>query len=96
MTAAKLQEILEANGCSPDLVSRKKDGTFRVVRGYFYRHNMDSQKWGERVMAALSKPGPDVIGASLVDTCDHWHGFVGGAKTGSAQDSYFEAIVRIF
>ena len=95
MTADRLKGVLEENGCYPDLVSRKRAGTFRVVHGFFYRHGMDSQKWGEKVMLALSKPSTDFVGANLVDTSEHWHGFVGRARAGSSQDSYFEAVVRV-
>ena len=92
MTAEALKTALEGNGCHPDLVVRKRDGTFRVVHSFYYRHGMNSKKWADNVFAALTKAR---IACVIEDYFEHYHGFVGGAKTGSSQDSYFETVVRL-
>lgn len=61
-------------------VVAKKDDTYSVRRGYFYRHGHTAVKWGERVTEQL---GADF---ELVECNDIWKPW--------PQDSYFEAIVR--
>lgn len=70
---------------SHDAITFHKDGTFTVKHSYFYRHGMTTRTIAEKAMAQMDAIG---IHATEVDSGDHFHAFVGGAKSGSAQDSY--------
>lgn len=59
-----------------------RHGVFTVKKSYFYRNGMTAGGLWDRVQAKIAA-------AQLVDCGDHWHEFVGGAKSGSAKDSYF-------
>ena len=72
---AKIEE------CFADAMTFHKDGTITAKWGYFYRHDRTPEKYAEKIKEAFP-------GAFIIDTGDHWHAFVGGAKSGSAQDSY--------
>ena len=56
-------------------------GIFTVKKSYFYTNEMTT----EGIFAEIQKKIPT---AKLVDSGNHWHAFVGGAKSGSTQDSY--------
>lgn len=84
MKTTQLKEILEG---SVDVISKRKD-IYQVKRSFFYRHGMDSDKLASNVKAAIEAKDKTVK-VKLVDNGEHWHGFVGGAKSGSSQDSYF-------
>ena len=67
-----------------DKVSGTKDGTFKIQRGYFYRHGMDEDTWGREVIAQLKKAG---IKAKLIKTRDEYKTWPKG--------SYFMAEIKI-
>ena len=58
-----------------------KDGTITAKWSYFYRMGHTPEKYAEKIKAIFPT-------ATIVETGDHFHAFVGGAKTGSACDSY--------
>jgi len=81
-----LQDI--KHNLNADSVGRKKAGTIIAKWGYFYRHGMEPSKLADKVKRLYP-------GAEIVDTGDHWHAFVGGAKSGSAQDTYMYVEFRL-
>mgnify|MGYP003334221242 FL=1 len=60
-----------------DAVSRRKDGTIVIRRGYFYRHGKDAEDFRIAVCKVLNKTD---IQYSIKDYGDHWAAFKGGAS----------------
>lgn len=72
-----------------DTVGKKKDGTFIIRRGYFYRHGMNCQQFAAVVAQAIKAHGFD---CQVVECGDHWAPFRGGATV--AQGSHFWVQLR--
>ena len=72
--------LKEESDIMPDKIVCHKDGTLSVMRGYYYRHGLDAEKWAERVMNSLGEK------ARLVLFRDEY-------KTWPA-DSYFRVIIQ--
>ena len=70
-----------------DGVSRKKDGTIVVRRGYYYTHGKDAEDFFLAVGAALKKAG---IQYSVKDYGDHWAAFKGGASLAKSSHWWVE------
>ena len=85
MTSAQIKKQvtrkLEAAGIHPDTFTAKKDGTVEVKRGYYYRHGQTSEKWAQRIQAALG---------SEFKVIDHRDDFRAWPK-----DSEFVAVVAL-
>jgi hypothetical protein len=56
-------------------------GTYTAKWCYFYRNGMTQEKYIDRIKGKFPN-------AKILESGDHWHSFVGGAKAGSSQDSY--------
>ena len=69
-------EVRNALAALADSVSKRKDGTIVVRRGYYYTHGQDAESFQLAVGAALMKAG---IRYSIKDYGDHWARFKGGA-----------------
>ena len=78
------KKYLEENFIGFDKVSKTKSGTFKIRRGYFYKHGMDEDTWGREVVAQLKKGG---IEAKIVKTQDEWRNW--------PKDSYFMVEIKI-
>jgi hypothetical protein len=76
----KTKDVAVKLGCDERLVSKYK-GAFRYHRSYFYSNNMSP----EALVRLVKSKIPEAV---IVDSGDHWHEFVGGAKSGSAKDSF--------
>jgi hypothetical protein len=76
MKRSDVKEAVSANA-----FTFHKDGTVTAKWGYFYRFEKTPEKYAEYVKAK-------VPGAKIIEVGDHYHDFVGGAKTGSAKSSY--------
>ena len=70
-----------------DSVSRRRDGTIVVRRGYFYRHGQDAEDFQLAVGSALIKAG---IQYSIKDYGDHWARFRGGASLAKSSHWWVE------
>jgi len=66
---------------SADTTTFHRDGTITAKWEYFYRFGRTPEKYAEKIERTF--PGVEII-----DTGDHFHDFVGGAKPGSAKSSY--------
>jgi len=64
-----------------DVVSFR-DGTFTVKKSYYWGATKDGSNLADKVKALIPE-------ATILDYGNHYHGFVGGAKSGSPQDSYW-------
>jgi len=64
-----------------DTLSVRK-GIYTAKWTYFYSHGKTAEYYKKRVQEQLE-------GAEILEFGDHWHAFCGGAKAGSARDSYF-------
>ena len=76
------EKLTEAFGSNVTLSVRK--GIYTAKRSYFWGVTNSGESFAQNVMSTL-KPLP----VSLVDFGNHYHSFVGSARTGSRQDSYF-------
>jgi len=76
----KSEEVSRKLGVSPEYV-RKSKGIFRYHVSYFYGIIKDAQSLINKVLLTFPE-------AEIIDSGNHWHKFVGGAKSGSAKDSF--------
>lgn len=60
---------------------RKSKGDFRFHSSYYWGITKDATSLVEMIKTKI----PTAI---IVDSGNHYHGFVGGAESGSAQDSF--------
>ncbi len=75
MTTKQVAELLGTTDI------RKSKGAFKFYRSYFYRHGMTPEH-------LVNKVKEKIPNAVILDSGDHWAPFNGGAKSGSAKDSY--------
>ena len=83
MTLSEIKKALDTNH-----VSRKKDGSYRYWVSYFYSNGLSSEK----LVEAVKREIPNAV---IIDNGDHWHDFVGGAKSGTARDSFMYVIFEV-
>ena len=76
MTKTEIQTTLT---CSA--VSKNRAGNYIAKWSYFYHHGRTAEGYVAKVQDAF----PTAI---IIQTGDHFHAFCGGAKSGSARDSY--------
>ena len=69
-----------------DVVSFR-DGIFTVKKSYFWGATKDGSNLAEKVEKLIE-------GATILDYGNHYHDFVGGARPGSPQDSYWWVIFK--
>jgi hypothetical protein len=75
------KQIKEVLGDIFDTFS-SKDGVYTIKKSYYWGVTKDGSHLGDRVKEKFPN-------AFILDWGNHWHSFVGGAKSGSAQDSYW-------
>lgn len=78
-SGAQIESFLNQHDVHPNVVSVSK-GVYKIKRSYF--------SGGERLLNSMLERVKKIDGIIVMDSGDHWHSFVGGAKAGSAQDSY--------
>ncbi len=59
-----------------------RGGVYLAKWSYFYSGGLSEQVCSEKITQAFPE-------AYVIDAGDHWHSFVGGAKTGGPQDTYY-------
>jgi hypothetical protein len=64
-----------------DKITFHKDGTITAKWSYYYRFEKTPEGYVEKIQRMFPN-------ARIIDKGDHMHSFVGGARTGGAQDSY--------
>ena len=74
------KQIAEQLGTELDNV-RKYKGQYRYHRSYYWGVTSNADKLVELVRTKIPA-------ARITDSGNHFHGFVGGAKSGSAKDSF--------
>lgn len=67
----------------PDAIISVRNGVFTLKKSYFWGFTRSGRDVLEPV---VKKHVPNAV---IVDSGNHFHAFVGSAKAGSAQDSYF-------
>ena len=70
-----LKQIREA--VYADTVGKRRDGTFILRSGFFYRHGRTAETFAARVVTDLKAAG---IEAHVVDKGEQWKAFKGGAS----------------
>ncbi len=78
MTSAEVREKLRG---AFNVVSFRK-GIFTAKRSYFYGITKPIQPYIDKVIELIPN-------AEIVDSGNHFHAFCGGAKSGSAKDSFY-------
>ena len=86
LTVKKLEELLNAGGVHPDMISRKRDGTFILRRGYFYRMGATPEGWAAKIGEVLKGV------ATVLESGDHWAAFSGRAPL--QRQSHFWVIIQ--
>ena len=84
-----VKEIKEALDGSVDQVSRKKDGSIIVRKGYFYRQSQTCETF---MLAASEKLNRAGLSFEVVDYYDHWAPFRGGDSV--AKGSHFAVVFK--
>lgn len=79
-----LKSIRAAVTHHSDTVGKRKDGSFIIRHGYYYRNGVDADKFAKAIEALLTAAGLEF---TTVDKGDHWAAFRGGAST--ANSSHF-------
>ncbi len=92
MKSKELQEIIGHPAKVFNYRKNKKPNQFRLTRSYFYHSGFDSSKFALKIKEILTQSN---IPHLIIDSGDHWHSFVGGAKSGSNNDSFLYVIVEI-
>lgn len=64
-----------------DVVSFRNN-IFTVKKSYYWGFGKDGSEFADKIQKMIPN-------AKIVDYGNHWHAFVGGAKPGSPQDSYY-------
>lgn len=77
----KPTEIKNALSHSADVVSYSK-GVYTAKKSYFWGFTQDGSSFADKIVNMI----PNAV---MLDYGNHYHGFVGGAKTGGPKDSYF-------
>jgi len=68
-------------------------GVYQFCYSYFYSNGMTPQKLVDRVVKALKSS--EWVDTEIMDSGNHWAPFHGGAKAGSARDTYMWVNVKI-
>lgn len=82
MTTSEVQKLLNSQHV------RKYKGAFRYHQSYYWGFTDSADKLVEKVKAAIPS-------AKIIDSGNHWHEFVGGAKSGSAKDSFLWVTFKV-
>lgn len=90
MKNPSVKEVLRNNVSN---FTSSKGPTYTFKQSYFYRHG-DEYSFANNIIKQIKTLMPH-NSVNLIDAGDHWHAFVGGAKSGSAQDSYLYAKIEI-
>jgi Lhr-like helicase len=83
-----VKEVKEALGAAVDQVSRKKDGTIIVRRGYFYR-SITCEEFMLRLTELMNCYG---LSFDVVVIYDHWAPFRGGDSIN--KNSHFAVVLK--
>ncbi len=80
-------EIRNALDALADSVSKRKDGTIVIRRGFYYRHGADAESYRIAVCKKLNSTG---IQYSIKDYGEKWAAFRGGASLASQSHWWVE------
>lgn len=78
MTTKEIRELLKGRF---NVVSFR-NGIFTVKQSYYWGVTKSGEEYAKKVTDLIPE-------AKILDYGNHWHGFVGGCKTGGPQDSYY-------
>ena len=84
ITRKQLEEI-----CCADQIVKSK-GTYKILRGFFYRHGGNEEKWRDKVVDRLNAAG---IKFEVIDCYENYAAFRGGASV--ARNSHWAVVVDI-
>lgn len=84
-TAGRIKKVLDAMA---DSVGKKRDGSFVIRRGFYYRHGADAETFKMAVCERLTDSNIDY---SIKDYGEHYTTFRGGASI-NAQNHWFVEI----
>lgn len=74
-------------GINSDYLSQRNK-VFTIKRSYYWGSLKSGDEYASNIQKKLEAVG---VHCRIEDSGNHFHGFVGGAKSGSAQDSYLWA-----
>lgn len=94
MTAKQIEAIFNEAGISVDGIRKKsKYGSkaFEAYKSYFYHNGLSPDSLFTRIHTSLAGK----LKVKYITGGDHYHHFVGGAKSGSSKDSYIYVIFQV-
>lgn len=87
MKTSELQKIFDCVDVKVDVLSKRGD-VFSAKRSYYWGISSSGEGFKDKIVKAL-EANDGRIKIEVVEFGNHAHSFVGSAKAGSAQDSYF-------
>lgn len=78
----------KALGALADSVSKRRDGSIVIRRGFYYRHGVDAESYRIEVCKVLNKC--DGMPYALKDWGEHWTTFRGGASIANSSHWFVE------
>jgi hypothetical protein len=72
-----------------DSVSKKKDGTIVLRRGYYFRHGKTAEKFAAGVASLLAQSG---LPLTVSNFGDHYASFNGGASLANSSHFWVELV----
>lgn len=72
-----VSRVSKALGALADSVSKRRDGSIVIRRGFYYRHGQDAESFKIAICKVLNKS--DDMPYSIKDYGEHWTTFRGGA-----------------
>ncbi len=72
-------------GLRAESISKRKDGTVIIRRGFFYRNGYSAEKFSDYVRSALATAG---LSATIVDQGEIWKPFRGGSTVANSSHWY--------
>ena len=72
-----------------DQISRRRDGTIVLRRGFFYRHGGDAQAFADRIRRNLAEHN---IAAKIINHGEVWKPFRGGSSLANSSHWYVEVV----
>ena len=83
-----VSRVKKALGALANSVSKRRDGTIVIRRGFYYRHGMDAESYRIEVCKVLN--ACESLPYALKDYGEHWTSFRGGASLANQSHWFVE------
>ena len=83
-----VSRVKKCLGALADSVSKRRDGSIVIRRGFYYRHGMDAESYRIAICKRLNDC--ESLPYSIKDYGEHWTSFRGGASLAKQSHWYVE------